>query len=147
MTGDDDLINDLVEGAQKDYEHEKSFRDRYRTNALPDNLQRIKEEATALVTEVSDAQLLEPLGLSIYLSTRIDRGVGDDEPIAAAIVLQRVIDDERERRGLPDPDDYIDEDEERWTEAIAELPHDATAEEIEDAILGSDIEHGLYDDD
>jgi len=155
MTGDDDLINDLVESARKDHESEKAAQvragqwlDAYRTNTLPTDLQGVKDAAIELVATVLDDELLEWGGdLMIRLLPRLGLQLGDIAPSEAEQVVFHVIDDERERRGLPDPDDYIDEDEERWTEAIAELPHDATVEEISDAIRGSDIEHGLYNDD
>jgi len=156
MTGDDDLINALVEGARKDYESEKvaqakdfKWIERYANDKLSPDLQRLKESAKEIVDQAADSELLKWVDLWLSLKKRLGIPLipnpGEDDR-----VLAFVIEEERRLRGLPEPeldDDYIDEDEERWANIVAELPHDATSDEVFDAILADEIEHGLGDDD
>lgn len=143
---DNNLIDDLMESARAQHEQEKAgmkrateWNQRYENDEMGPELQEIKARTIELVRGVQDNELLEWGDLRIRLYKEL--GLNQSGISKADLVMLRVIDDERVRRGLPDPDDYVDPDVERWDEIVGELPYNATADEIAEAIA-KDIEDG-----
>lgn len=88
-----------------------AFRKQIETDTLPPELQEFKDLATAFVRELGDDDLANEENLGFIPDLQ---GVGKDLTTAGYFDLQilwmRIFEGERDKRGIPDPNDDIDPD-------------------------------------
>lgn len=150
MNEEPNQIDKFWQDSHNHYEQEKAaekrariFGDQFDNDTLPHELQEVKNAASAIVKTAPDKSLIDWGDFMAEVMMALELPIGM-YPSKADSVILRLIGNERDRRGLPDPDDYINPDEERWNEILADLPYDATPDEISEALL--DIENNNDDE-
>jgi len=102
--------------------------DHYKKDKLPENLQRLKELAQEFIRGVPD-RLFSWEDRSAYLYQALE--LKDDfNKWEKELVLVWVIEEERERRGILDPDELGDEILDLYDEIAEDLPPNADSEDI-----------------
>ncbi len=138
MSDKSDGIDKFMSSAKRRHERESASRkraeifvDQYRNDKLPENLQRLKEKAQEIVREQPDKLFVDWVDLLAILYQALDLKASL-MPSEVDPILVFVIDDERDRRGIADPDDEDHEILDFYHEIAAEMPYDTDPEDIID---------------